>query len=90
MTAREMRFECFYFHQKIFIFRKVTADLVTLMEKTDATFHCHRNFAFRDFTKGFPIKCDMKSRMSFSPTANFRKIKIFDEIKSIRSAFLLR
>ena len=28
MTANLMRFECFWFHQKIFIFRKVTADLL--------------------------------------------------------------
>ena len=39
MTARSIRFERFLFHQKIFIFLKVTVDLPPIMVKTDATFH---------------------------------------------------
>ena len=38
MTARTIRFECFYFHQKICIFRKVTADLLPLAVQSDAKF----------------------------------------------------
>ena len=38
MAARTIRFECFYFHQKIFIFRKVTADLLPLAVQSDPKF----------------------------------------------------
>ena len=40
---------------KICIFRKVTVDLVTLMEKTDATFRVAEILLFEGFTKGFLI-----------------------------------
>ena len=58
---------------KIFIFRKVTVDLVPLMEKIDATFRVAEILLFEGFTKGFPI---FSMRVTKS-TVTFRKINIF-------------
>ena len=54
MTARTIRFECLYFHQKLLIFRKVTVGLLPLAVQSDAKFG---KLLFEIFSEKLTLHC---------------------------------